>query len=383
MSINEIALILRPVTSSVGVDAESDIRNAVNAGRIATAHESRINFNGWIGEGYILMDPKTGAGAYMISGGGNGGEVVSSMIGAGFDLAGLLFGYEQHSNSGNVSAVYRLLGAIFNTVGAVLASIFTLFDISERCKQVGFTGTAFLMALHVAIILAFTFFAFFTGGLVTCLTSTLNNEVLKSVSLAATSIVERNVMNNSMDSVFYTIFIAISFIALFTFYIIYYRGVVLRRRLTLYAAQVFPQLQSMTSESQSKYMECEGGYTLVRVRIDDLNDLLIYQFLVGGQLNMRRFLVHVQRGVHVNDAIYGRGHISRECKSRQLYVDFKAIDDLGSKVRYLRGAVSVIEVCDETAYCYYQLNSFFGSYPIKQVLGLIERDVNLGLYKSG
>jgi hypothetical protein len=55
---------------NLGADVESDIRNAVNAGRVATAHESRINFNGWIGEGYILMDPKTGAGAYMISGGG-------------------------------------------------------------------------------------------------------------------------------------------------------------------------------------------------------------------------------------------------------------------------------------------------------------------------
>lgn len=124
---------------------------------------------------------------------GDSGEVVSSIIGAGFDLAGLLFGYDQHSNSGNVSAVYRLLGAIFNTAGAVLASIFTLFDISERCKQVGFTGTAFLMALHVAIILAFTFFAFFTGGLAMFLLNTLINMALKNVMLAAMSIVERDV----------------------------------------------------------------------------------------------------------------------------------------------------------------------------------------------
>ena len=58
---------------NLGADAENDIRNAVNAGKIATAHETRLNFNGWIGEGYTLIDPKTGAGAYMIAGGGNGG----------------------------------------------------------------------------------------------------------------------------------------------------------------------------------------------------------------------------------------------------------------------------------------------------------------------
>lgn len=86
------------------------------------------------------MDPKTGAGSYMISGGGNGGEVVSDILGAGFDLAGLLFGYEQHQIHGSVSAIYRFLGAVFNTVGVVFASIFTIFDISERCKKHRFCG---------------------------------------------------------------------------------------------------------------------------------------------------------------------------------------------------------------------------------------------------
>ncbi len=58
---------------NLSAEAENDIRNAVNAGKIATAHETRINFNGWVGEGYTLIDPETGAGAYMIAGGNNGG----------------------------------------------------------------------------------------------------------------------------------------------------------------------------------------------------------------------------------------------------------------------------------------------------------------------
>ncbi|QEY16814.1 hypothetical protein D0C16_13040 [Cellvibrio sp. KY-GH-1] len=73
-TINQSNLDLALSRINLGADAENDIRNAVYAGKIATAHEARINFNGWIGEGYILMDPNTGAGGYMISGGGNGSE---------------------------------------------------------------------------------------------------------------------------------------------------------------------------------------------------------------------------------------------------------------------------------------------------------------------
>lgn len=73
---NNLAFALNRINLST--DAEADIRNAVNAGKIATAHESRINFNGWIGEGYVLKDVNTGAGAYMISGGGNGSSTVVS-----------------------------------------------------------------------------------------------------------------------------------------------------------------------------------------------------------------------------------------------------------------------------------------------------------------
>jgi hypothetical protein len=54
-------------------DSETEIRNGVNAGNVVTAHEQSINFNGWVGEGYIIVDPTTGAGAYKIAGGGNGG----------------------------------------------------------------------------------------------------------------------------------------------------------------------------------------------------------------------------------------------------------------------------------------------------------------------
>lgn len=51
---------------------KSDILNAVNAGKQVTVSKTNINFNGWVGCGYIIIDPITGAGAYMISSGTNG-----------------------------------------------------------------------------------------------------------------------------------------------------------------------------------------------------------------------------------------------------------------------------------------------------------------------
>jgi len=58
-------------------DTEQEIRNSVNAGKVVTTHEQRLNYNGWIGEGYIILDPQTGAGAYKIAGGNNGGFLAS------------------------------------------------------------------------------------------------------------------------------------------------------------------------------------------------------------------------------------------------------------------------------------------------------------------
>ena len=54
---------------------KTDIQNAVNAGKIVTVSKTEINFNGWTGVGYIIIDPNTGSGAYMISGGVSGGWI--------------------------------------------------------------------------------------------------------------------------------------------------------------------------------------------------------------------------------------------------------------------------------------------------------------------
>jgi len=54
-------------------DVKSEIQNSINAGMVVTTIKNEITYNGWTGTGYIILDPDTGAGAYMISGGLSGG----------------------------------------------------------------------------------------------------------------------------------------------------------------------------------------------------------------------------------------------------------------------------------------------------------------------
>ena len=54
-----------------GISAE--IRSAIEAGKEVSFHEKAISAHGWSGQGYIIVAPETGAGAYLIEGKGNGG----------------------------------------------------------------------------------------------------------------------------------------------------------------------------------------------------------------------------------------------------------------------------------------------------------------------
>ena len=65
------------VLTEITLDAavESEIRDAVAAGRVVITHTGDISVPGWTGAGYILLDQETGVGSYKISGGGNGGFI--------------------------------------------------------------------------------------------------------------------------------------------------------------------------------------------------------------------------------------------------------------------------------------------------------------------
>jgi transglutaminase-like putative cysteine protease len=59
----------------ISSDAKLEIANALAAGRSVTVHEKAVRIGSWSGSGYLILDPDTGAGAYKIEGGMNGGGV--------------------------------------------------------------------------------------------------------------------------------------------------------------------------------------------------------------------------------------------------------------------------------------------------------------------
>ncbi|MCH8619961.1 transglutaminase-like domain-containing protein [Undibacterium sp. TS12] len=59
----------------INQDIKSEITNALAVGKEVTVHERNISTFGWTGCGYLITDSDTGASAYKISGGANGGWV--------------------------------------------------------------------------------------------------------------------------------------------------------------------------------------------------------------------------------------------------------------------------------------------------------------------
>jgi hypothetical protein len=62
-----------PQLSGHSQQTRADVQNAVNAGKEVTISQARITYSGWTGAGYVIIDPQTGAGSYLIEGGANGG----------------------------------------------------------------------------------------------------------------------------------------------------------------------------------------------------------------------------------------------------------------------------------------------------------------------
>jgi len=60
-------------TLLVSSDVKTEIQNAINAGKKAIVSQSEVQYYDWKGVGYVVLDPITGTGAYMISGGLAGG----------------------------------------------------------------------------------------------------------------------------------------------------------------------------------------------------------------------------------------------------------------------------------------------------------------------
>ncbi len=95
-------------------DIESDIRNSVFTGMEVTAHERAVDFFGSSQVGYIVLNPETGAGGYLIGGGENGAFLIM------FGLSALLLFGVFSFVSGGVGPLFAL--AFINAAVANIAA---------------------------------------------------------------------------------------------------------------------------------------------------------------------------------------------------------------------------------------------------------------------
>jgi len=98
---------------------KEDIQNSVNAGKLVTVSKTNINFNGWVGCGYIITNPETGAGAYMISGGTSGAQLIDVAFGA---LWGILFFTAFFTGLMGGAFFVGLILSVFNITNGALQS---------------------------------------------------------------------------------------------------------------------------------------------------------------------------------------------------------------------------------------------------------------------
>lgn len=104
----------------------------MNAGKVATAHDAPVAFAGTTVTGYLLINPATGAGAYKITGGTNGGFLdfdeasilgfigfAIGLIGAGLSLSLLVY----------ISAIIAMI--------IVYSLIFDYLATDHRCSGLG------------------------------------------------------------------------------------------------------------------------------------------------------------------------------------------------------------------------------------------------------
>jgi hypothetical protein len=64
---------------SLDARVKSDVNNAIATGKTVVVPGQNLDHGAWRGVGYIVQDPSTGAGAYLISGGLAGGGLIDCL----------------------------------------------------------------------------------------------------------------------------------------------------------------------------------------------------------------------------------------------------------------------------------------------------------------
>ena len=123
-------------------EIKSDIRNSVYAGKEVTAHERPVNFSGRQSTGYIVIDPQTGAGGYLIGGGENGAELIVEFLD---HIATIIDALDFLDLVGDLG---KLIGKYLGGAAGVLGFAFGLVSLFDKCMGVpGFLAFVFLYSV--------------------------------------------------------------------------------------------------------------------------------------------------------------------------------------------------------------------------------------------
>ncbi len=132
-------------------EVETDIRNSVYAGKEVTAHERPVNFFGSESSGYIVLDPYSGAGAYLIEGGENGGRLKAGPVARFMFSAGV-------ADSLGAKLLKRF--GILNMVLTLVDLVYSISDALDECD-------AHPIVQALLVVFMVTMFAFFTYLVIT------------------------------------------------------------------------------------------------------------------------------------------------------------------------------------------------------------------------
>jgi hypothetical protein len=110
---------------------KTDITNAVNRGRIVTIPQTEVTIGEWQGAGYIVLDPESGAAAYMIGGGIAGGS--SAWVVNLTALAGLIISITDLYMAGALLMVPGLtsIGGLVAVACITVASIQLVINLND------------------------------------------------------------------------------------------------------------------------------------------------------------------------------------------------------------------------------------------------------------
>ncbi|MEJ2572353.1 MAG: transglutaminase-like domain-containing protein [Gammaproteobacteria bacterium] len=130
-------------------DIKAEITDALAAGKEVTVHQSDITFNGWTGTGYIILDPETGAGAYKIGGGSNGGDLEGAQFGV--KMAGIAVSL-QSILVALAGPAAKLFGDMLSSFFKTISLIFNLLTLSKKCPFAAVVGLLLLEAMVIFVI---------------------------------------------------------------------------------------------------------------------------------------------------------------------------------------------------------------------------------------